>query len=248
MLCLQKKVKVIMKIKILGTRGKIPLSSAYHSRHSAILIDDKLLFDLGEYEFLDYRPRAIFITHLHPDHAYFVRRNQNFPEIDVPIYAPERYKKSTIRILSSKIKIDGYTIMPIPTEHSLKVKSQAYVISRGNECILYTGDMFWIKKRYHKFLQSLDIVFADGSFINEGGMIRRDRTTKEPYGHAGIPNIIRFFKPYTNHIVFIHFGSWFFNKGAGNARKLLYHLGKKFGIKVTVGYDGMTIVTKKCKP
>jgi len=234
-----------MKIKILGTRGEIEPSAPYHSRKSGILIDNKLLFDFGEQEFIDYHPQCIFITHLHPDHAYFVRSGGCFPATDIPMYAPEKYKKGTIKILTKKITVGPYTIIPIPTDHSLKVKSQAYLIIKGNERILYTGDMFWIKKKYHKLLKNLDMVITDGSFSDEGGMIRRDPATDKPYGHAGIPNLIRFFKPFTNTILFIHFGSWFYRKGACNARKLLHRLGKKYTMNIIIGYDGMTIETKK---
>ena len=62
-----------MKITILGTRGEIEPTAPYHARHSGLLVDDTLMFDLGEQEFLAYKPSYIFITHLHPDHAYFVR-------------------------------------------------------------------------------------------------------------------------------------------------------------------------------
>ncbi len=236
-----------MKVKILGTRGEIEPSAPYHSRKSGILIDNKLLFDLGEQEFIDYKPHCIFITHLHPDHAYFVRSGSSFPSLEIPLYAPEEYKKGALKVLSKKITVGPYTIIPIPTEHSLKVKSQAYLITKGHERILYTGDMFWIKKKYHKLLNNLDMVITDGSFSDEGGMIRRDPTTNKPYGHAGIPNLIRFFKPFTDTILFIHFGSWFYRKGTCNARKFLHQLSDQYAIQIIVGYDGMTIDTKKLK-
>lgn len=231
-----------MKVKILGTRGEIEPSAPYHSRQSGVLIDNKLLFDLGEKEFLDYKPIAIFITHLHPDHAYFVRPGEQFPSLDIPIYAPEKYNDK-IKVLSKKVKFKDYNITPIPTEHSLKVKSQAYLIEKKDEHILYTGDLFWIKKRYQSLLKNLSLVITEASFIREGGMIRRDKKYNKPYGHAGVPNLIRLFKPFTNHIVFMHFGSWFYNKGAQNARKKLKDLGKKYNVIVYTGYDGMEIDT-----
>lgn len=232
-----------MKIKILGTRGEIGPSAPYHSHHSGILIDNTLLFDVGEKEYLAYKPRAIFITHLHPDHAYFVRAGESMPTARIPMYTPEPYDNRNIHALSKKITIGPYTITPIATEHSLKVKSQAYLIEKKKERILYTGDMFWIKKAYHHLLHNLNLVITDGSFIREGGMIRRGKNQEEPYGHTGIPNLIRFFKPFTNTILFTHFGSWFYEKGAKEARKRLKKLGKKYDVRIIVGYDGMTINT-----
>jgi len=61
-----------MRIKILGTRGNVTASAPKHARHSGILVDGRLLLDLGEAAYLDYRPRYVFITHLHPDHAAFM--------------------------------------------------------------------------------------------------------------------------------------------------------------------------------
>ncbi len=229
-----------MKIKILGTRGEIKPTSAYHSKHSGILIDDKILIDLGEKEFLKYNPKVVLITHLHPDHAFFTKNENNFPQVKIPIYAPEKYQNSPIEILKKSKTILGYKITPIPTEHSLKVKSQAYLIEKDNQKILYTGDLFWIKKQYQNKLKNLSIVITEASFIKKGGMIRKSKESK-PYGHAGIPNLIDFFKPYTKNILFMHFGSWFYTNGAKKARIKLKQLGKKNNLNVLVGYDGMQI-------
>jgi ribonuclease BN (tRNA processing enzyme) len=59
-----------MQIGILGTRGEVSYRSPKHSKHSGVLIGLKLMFDLGEREFVKLNPQAIFITHLHPDHAF----------------------------------------------------------------------------------------------------------------------------------------------------------------------------------
>jgi ribonuclease BN (tRNA processing enzyme) len=228
-----------MKIKILGTRGEIKPSVPYHSKHSGILIDKKILFDLGEKIFLKEKPKHIFITHLHPDHAFFERKDQKF-EKKIPIYAPKQSKKAKITTLSKQKIINSYKIMPIPTIHSLKVKSQAYLIEKGGKKILYTGDMIWIEKKYQTFLKHIDLVITEASFFKKGGMIRRDSKTGKIYGHNGVPNLINFFKSYTNNIILIHFGSWFY-KNIKKARKNIKKLAKAQNIKITVGYDGLEI-------
>lgn len=40
-----------MKIKILGTRGEIEESAPYHSKQSGVLVDDKILLDIGDKDF-----------------------------------------------------------------------------------------------------------------------------------------------------------------------------------------------------
>jgi ribonuclease BN (tRNA processing enzyme) len=234
-----------MKLKILGTRGEIPQSSAYHSKHSGLLIDGKLLFDLGEKTFLNYKPKAIFLTHLHPDHAYFVRwGKEELPVSQAPIYAPELPKKelikSCVQILDQKIVFDGYTILPIPTHHSKLVKSQAYLIQKGRRSILYTGDLFWINKEYHHLLENVDLIITEASFMKKGGMLRKDKQTGELFGHNGVPNLINLFKKYTKNILLVHFGSWFV-QNARDARKQLSALAKEKEIQIIVGYDGLEI-------
>ena len=53
-----------MKIKVLGTRGEIKASAPRYFYHSGILVDNKILFDIGEEKFLDYKPKWIFIIQL----------------------------------------------------------------------------------------------------------------------------------------------------------------------------------------
>jgi ribonuclease BN (tRNA processing enzyme) len=229
-----------MKIKILGTRGEIEESCPYHSKHSGILIDGKLLLDLGEKDFLRYRPKWIFLTHLHPDHAYFVR-SKEAPPREFLIYAPEVLKRrSSIQIFKRAVRLGGYTIIPIPTHHSKLVKSQAYLIKKGKRSILYTGDLVWINKQYHHLFDQVDLVITEASFLRKGGMVRKDASTGLLVGHNGIPNLIDLFKKYTKTILFTHFGSWFY-QDTKTAKMKLRGLCKENGTRAIVGYDGLEI-------
>ena len=223
-----------MKIKFLGTRGNIEPAAPYHSRHAGVLIDGSLLFDIGEKEFFDPSPDAVFITHLHQDHAYF-EAGGGLPE-DIPVFAPEKHESHPrVKVISHTKHVNRHKITPIPTIHSKHVKSQAYLIEKDKR-ILYTGDMVWINKDYHFRLENLDLVITDGSFMRKGGMIRRDEKGRI-YGHQGIPDLVRFFEQFTNHIVFTHFGSWFY-KDMPAARKKLRLLSDT---KIEAAYDGWEI-------
>jgi ribonuclease BN (tRNA processing enzyme) len=224
-----------MHIKVLGTRGEIEPSLPYHSRHSGVLVDGVLLLDLGEREFLDYRPQWVFITHLHPDHAFFI--NQPLT-IGTTLYAPEPAHKPEVTKITTPVKAGRYLVTPVPTHHSKKVASNAYIVDDGRHKLLYTGDVIWIDKEYHRLFDNLSLVITDGSYIRQGGLIRNDKETGRLYGHAGIPNLIHLFHSFTRHILFIHFGSWFF-RGVKGARAKLNELGKANGITIHVGYDGM---------
>lgn len=228
-----------MQIKVLGTRGEIKAPAPRHSRHSGVLIDNTILLDLGEKEFLEYKPKSIFITHLHPDHAFFITGEKL--NTDIPVYAPEPSRESEKVIpISDPIQLESYRITPVPTHHSKLVKSTAYLIDNGEQKLLYTGDMIRINKEHHHLLTGLKLVITDGSYLRQGGMVRKDKETGQLYGHNGIPDLINLFQHFSRHILFIHFGSWFF-KDIEEAREKLERLGKSRGTKIHIGYDGMEI-------
>lgn len=222
---------------MLGTRGEIEPSLPYHAKHSGILVDDRIMFDLGEKKFLQYRPEYIFITHLHPDHAFFV--TEPF-DSNILLYAPEQYKNLNIKIIVNKTEFNGFSITPVPTHHSKLVKSTAYLLERDGKKILYTGDLIWINKEYHPLIEGCDLVITDGSFLRKGGRITRDSETGQIYGHGGIPDLIKLFKSFSKNILFVHFGSWFY-ENIKESRLKLKQLAAKEDINLTIGYDGLKI-------
>lgn len=232
-----------MRIRILGTRGEIDETAPYHSRHSGVLVDDRLLLDLGEPEFLDRRPEAVLITHLHPDHAYFVRTGAGPFPAGIPVFAPEGRPGYPLTVLDGPATIAGYDVRPIPSHHSLKVASQAYLVSDGAAKILYTGDMIWINKEYHPLFEGLDLVITEASFIRPGGLVKKDPVTGKIYGHRGVPDLIRLFAPLARRIVLVHFGAWFY-KDTRAARREIRRLGRENGVAVEAAYDGREIAVR----
>ncbi len=223
-----------MHLQILGTRGEIEESAPWHNRHSGVLVDDQLLLDLGEKEYLRLHPKIVVITHLHPDHAFFVTEETS---VEIPVYAPEEYHDSVdVVSLPEELSFDGYSIRPIPTHHSKKVRSAALLVDDGSHTICYTGDMIWINKEYHRFLEGLDLVITDGSYVRNGGLVRRDEETGRIFGHTGIPDLIRLFSEFTDRILFVHFGSWFF-RDIEKARDTIRTLGKEYGVQARATRD-----------
>jgi ribonuclease BN (tRNA processing enzyme) len=227
-------------LKVLGTRGEIQESASRHRKHSGLLIDGELLLDLGEKSYLKYCPHWILLTHLHPDHAYFMRHgHEEDPITEAVIFAPEKCIQG-VQILKRKRKLGPYLITPIPTHHSMRVQSQAYLVEKDGVSILYTGDLVWIDKQYHHLFDRVDLIITEGSFLREGGMIRKDQETERVYGHNGIPNLIRLFRPHTDQILLIHFGNWFFQNIKASHEKLSA-LGKKYNVDILVGHDGQEL-------
>src|SRR6266571_1263415 len=104
-----------MRLKFLGTRGNILPAAPGYARHSGIVVDARILLDLGEAAYLRYRPRHIFISHLHPDHAAFLR---NAVVTDAEIYVPEPTRTlPAARVMTRAVRCGPYRIVPVPTAH-----------------------------------------------------------------------------------------------------------------------------------
>ncbi len=223
-----------MKLRILGTRGEIPLSAPRHENHSGMLIDDTILIDFGEVSYATYKPQAIFITHLHPDHAIFMRGPCPVPE--VPIYAPERRDLPFLKLLPKVSEVQGCRITAVPTKHSARVVSRAFLIESKGKRVLYTGDLLSIDKKYLAQLGMIDVVVTEASAMREGGIVRKNQTGLL-FGHAGVPDLVRLFAPHTKRIILTHFGSWFMKDVRAGTREL-QALGKTYGADIAIARDG----------
>jgi ribonuclease BN (tRNA processing enzyme) len=181
--------------------------------------------------------RGIFITHLHPDHAVFT----SAPDIgrDVKIYVPEPTKKApNAHVIARTVRIDSYRVTPVPTIHSHRTRSVGYVVENKGRSFFYSSDMVLIEPQYHERLRGVEVVITEGSYIRKGGLVRIDRDSGEPYGHAAYLNLVEFFRPFARCIVITHFGSWFYKDIDASVRKV-ESLGD--GVRVVAAYDGLTI-------
>ncbi|HEY9225208.1 MAG TPA: MBL fold metallo-hydrolase [Gemmatimonadaceae bacterium] len=241
-----------MKVEILGARGNIPLRAPRYTRHSGVLIDGTILLDLGEPSYVRRRPRWIFITHLHPDHAALgaasvitsEARDSLFAtgekdHVSAALYLPERSRLApAARVIRQPVRVGVHRVIPVPTQHAVNARSVGYIVERGSRRIFYSSDLFAIHRRYYPRLGRLDLVITDGSFMRRGGLVRVDPKTGKRFGHAGIPDLVDLFSRFTRRIVFTHFGSWFYADIAESIRRI-EALGN--GVKVGAARDGLVI-------
>jgi glyoxylase-like metal-dependent hydrolase (beta-lactamase superfamily II) len=79
-----------MKLTFLGTRGEIEARTSRHRMHSSLMVSyrgSEVMVDCGADwlgQINDLRPKAIFVTHAHPDHAWGLKGGA-----PCPVYAPE---------------------------------------------------------------------------------------------------------------------------------------------------------------
>lgn len=230
-----------MKIKILGTLANIENTNPLHKNHSGILIDNKILVDVGEKEFLGLKPKLLLFTHLHPDHAYFVKKGETI-NTAIPAFGPETHgKMNSISIVAEgdTIEAEGYKITAVPVIHSIKAKSFGYIIKKKDKKIFISGDVAWIEQKYREQFPFFDLVVTEGSYIRKGGMVRRDKNTGNIFGHTGIPDLVKMLGPYTQHILFVHLGNWFV-KDVSKGRERIKNLSTK-NLNVEAAVDGQEL-------
>lgn len=226
-----------MKIKILGTRGNVKPFAEGYQKHTGILIDDTLLFDVGEQEYLQTNPKAILFTHYHPDHAFFAFKDKPFKST-IPHFGPEPHPLlPSVQVIAGEFELEGYRITPISVLHAFKLKSLGYLIQKDNKRIFLTGDVAWIEKSQINKLPNLDLICTEATFINKGGRINRKED--KIFGHTGVPDLIRILAPHTKRILFAHYGEWFFlsdSSGPGMIRALAPE-----GVELIPAMDGYCI-------
>lgn len=227
-----------MKLKILGTRGKIkPAAPNYHN-HTGFLLDNKILIDVGEPEYMDHNPEAIFFTHFHPDHAFFVAEKELFTP-KIPLYGPEPQELiPNLQVIQGEFSIGEYDFTPVPVIHALRLKSLGYIIQKKEKRIFITGDVAWIEKANLENLPPLDLVVTEATFINKGGRINRKK--EKIFGHTGVPNLIRLLSPLTKKLVFTHYGNWFFEDVEESLKKIK-SLEIQEGPEIVPAHDGLEI-------
>lgn len=226
-----------MKIRILGTRGKIEPKAEDHVNHTGYLIDEKILVDVGEEKYMDYSPEAVVFTHFHPDHAFFVPDKQNFSP-KIPLFGPEAHELiPQLKVITGPFEIDGYKFTPVPVIHALRLKSLGYIIQKGQKKVLMTGDVAWIEKANLAEIPDLDLVITEATFIQKGGRINRKKD--RIFGHTGIPDLIRLLSPLTPKIAFCHYGEWFFENKPEESKKRIKSM--EADVELIPAYDGMQI-------
>src|SRR6266536_6058592 len=181
-----------MKLTFLGTRGEIEARTRRHRMHSSLLVSYRgrnVMIDcgldwLGTFERL--RPRAIVLTHAHPDHAWGLKNGA-----PCPVYAPQEtwqslqhYPIKHRRVIEERkpTKICGVIFEAFPVEHSILSPAVGYRVSAGRACIFYAPDLIFIHER-SAALKDVQIYIGDGATVTLSFIRRRGKAL---IGHSPV--------------------------------------------------------------
>lgn len=237
-----------MRLRFLGTRGEIELSTRLHRRHSSLLVESagggRLVIDWG----LDWlgrlprlRPDAVLLTHAHPDHAWGLRAGA-----DCPVFATA----ATARILApypvSWVEVEprrpfpaaDLTIEAFGVEHSIRAPAVAYRVSEGTAAFLYVPDVVHIPERAEALggcaLYIGDAATMERSFVRRRGerLIGHTpvRTQLTWCAREGVPRAI-----------FTHCGSEVVGGDGRRLAALLRRWGRERGVEARFARDGLRI-------
>lgn len=229
-----------MRLRFLGTRGEIERRSARHRRHSALLVAGAMV-DCGRdwLEELDgLAPRAVVLTHAHPDHAAGLRRGA-----PCPVFAPEatwaaidRYPIAERRVVEPgrSFAAGDVAFEAVPLEHSLRAPAVGY---RIGESVFYAPDVAAIGDE-SEALRGVALYVGDGAAIARSILRYREGT---PIGHASIRAQLDWCaEAGVPRAVFTHCGSEIVRDHRAAAGRV-GSLGRERGIRAEVACDGMVL-------
>jgi len=237
-----------MKLKFLGTRGEIEKRTRRHRMHTSLMVSYRaanVMIDCG----LDWlgkfgrlHPKAIVLTHAHPDHAWGLRDGA-----PCPVHAPQKTWQTLTRCRvedrhvineRSPTKICGITFEAFPLEHSILAPAVGYRVSAGRASIFYVPDLVFIHERAEA-LKNVQIYIGDGATVTRSFIRRRGKTL---IGHSPVRTQLTWCeKEGVAQAIITHCGSEIVT---GDERKLstkLQAMGAERGVEVRIAYDGMKL-------
>lgn len=240
-----------MKLTFLGTRGEIEGSTKWHRMHSSLMVSYqgiRVMVDCGA-DWLgridDLNPRAIVITHAHPDHAGGLREGA-----PCPVYAPEAarhlvesYGVQERRVVEHRkeVVIRRITFEAFPVEHSTRAPAVGYRISAGRVTIFYAPDVVYIHDR-KQALSGARLYVGDGATVSRSMVQRRDEAL---IGRSPIRTQLTWCqKEGVQRAIFTHCGSEIVG---GDERKLalkIREMAEERGVQARIATDGMEIVMR----
>ena len=237
-----------MNLTFLGTRGEIDARTRRHRMHTSLLVSYRhanVMIDCG----LDWlgklqraSPKAIVLTHAHPDHAWGLK--QGAP---CPVYAPEKtwqelshYPIKDRHVIKERTptKIGGLTFEAFPVEHSILSPTVGYRVTGGRACIFYAPDLIFIHER-SAALNGVQIYVGDGATITQSFIRKRGKAL---IGHSPVRTQLTWCqKEGVPRAIVTHCGSEIVTGNESEIASKLAVVAAERDIDVWIAYDGMKL-------
>lgn len=245
-----------MKLTFLGTRGYIEAESDRHRMHSSLLVGYRgreVMIDCGETwrgRLEEIGPRAIVVTHAHPDHVGGL-----LDGAPCPVWATgeswaelERFPLGERRTVEPRRPFEpapGILFEAFPVEHSTRAPAAGYRVRAGRATVFYAPDVVYVPER-QAALAGCRLYVGDGATI-DGSLVRRP----EPgtlVGHAPVRTQLTWCqKEGVPKMIVTHCGSQIVKgelERPEAIREKLRRYAAERGVEVEVAYDGMEIVLR----
>lgn len=170
-----------MKLTFHGTRGYIDPTSRLHRMHSVCEVTYRgsgATIDCGEDwrgRLDELRPRAVVVTHAHPDHAWGLKDGA-----PCPVYATEEtwdvigdYPIEDRRVVEPRepVVVCGVTFEAFAVVHSTQAPAVGYRLTAGRVAVFYVPDVVYIEERAAA-LGGCRAYVGDGATV-ERSMVRK---------------------------------------------------------------------------